>query len=55
MRIHHTLSFMTKQRCSSAAATSRLHQKLGIIDSSVATSDIVTDIRCDVLRQISDV
>jgi len=24
---HHTLRFMTKQRCSSAAATSRLHQK----------------------------
>jgi len=27
-----TLPFMTKQRCSSAAATSRLHQKFGIID-----------------------
>jgi len=33
---------MTKQRCSSAAATSRLHQKFGVIDASVATSDILT-------------
>ena len=40
-RFHHTLLFMTKQRCSSAA-TSRLHQKLGIIDTSVATPDILT-------------
>jgi len=32
-----TLPFMTKQRCSSAAATSRLHQKFGVIDTSVAT------------------
>jgi len=39
---HHTLPFMTEQRCSSAAATSRLHQKFGIIDTSVATSDILT-------------
>ena len=38
----HTLPFMTKQRCSSAAATSRLHQKFGIIDTSVTTSDILT-------------
>ena len=38
---HHTLPFMTKQRSSSVAATSRLHQKFGIIDSSVATSDIL--------------
>ena len=42
MRFHQTLPFITKQRCSSAAATSTLHQKLGIIDTSVATSDIVT-------------
>ena len=39
---HHWLPFVTKQRCSSAAATSRLHQKFGIIDISVATSDILT-------------
>jgi len=36
-RFHYTLPFMTKQRCSSAAATSRLHQKFGVIDASVAT------------------
>ena len=34
MRFHHTLPFMTKQRCRSAAA--RLAQKFGIIDTSVA-------------------
>ena len=39
-----TLPFMTKQRCCSAAATSRLHRKFGIIDTSVATSDILTDV-----------
>jgi len=39
---HHRLPFMTKQRSSSAAATSRLHQKFGIIDTSVVTSDILT-------------
>jgi len=33
---------MTKQRCSSFAATSRQHQKFGIIDASIATSDIFT-------------
>jgi len=32
---HHTLPFMTKQRGSSAAAASRLHQKFGIIDTIV--------------------
>jgi len=44
VRFHHMLPFMTKQRCSSAAATWRLHQKFGIIDTSVsvATSDILT-------------
>jgi len=42
VRFHHILSFMTKQRYSSAAATSRLHQKFGVIDASVATSDILT-------------
>ena len=42
VRFHHTLPFMTKQRCSSIAAASRLHQKFGIIDTSVATSDILT-------------
>ena len=40
VRFHHTLPFITKQR--SVAATSRLHQKSGIIDSSVATSNILT-------------
>jgi len=39
---HHTLPFMTKQRCSSVAATSRQHQTFGIIDTSVANSDILT-------------
>jgi len=34
---------MTKQRCSPAAATSRLHQKFGIIDTSVATYDMTSD------------
>jgi len=29
VRFHHKLPFTTKQRCSSAAATSRLHQKFG--------------------------
>ena len=42
MRFHHTLPFVTKQRCSSVAVTSRQHQKFGIIDTSVATSDILT-------------
>jgi len=42
VRFHRTLPFMTKQRGSSAAATSRLPQKFGIIDTSVATSDILT-------------
>jgi len=42
VRFHYTLPFMTKQRCSSVVATSRLHQKFGIIDTSVATSDILT-------------
>ena len=42
MSFHHTLPFMTKQRCRSVAATSRLHQKFGIIDTSVATSGIST-------------
>ena len=42
VRFPHTLHFMTKQRCSSASATTRLHQKFGIIDSSVATCDILT-------------
>jgi len=36
------ITLMTKQRFSSAAATSRLHQKFGNIDTSVATSDILT-------------
>jgi len=43
-RFHRMLPFMTKQRCSSVAATSRLHQKIGIIEASVATSDILTRI-----------
>jgi len=38
---HVTLYDETK-RCISAAATSRLHQKFGVIDASVATSDILT-------------
>ena len=42
VRFHHTLPFMTKQRCCSAAATSRLHPKFGVIDASVATSDKLT-------------
>jgi len=42
VRFHHTLPFMTKQRCSSAAATSRLHQNVANIDTSVATSDNMT-------------
>jgi len=42
MRFRHMLPFMTKQRCSSAPENSRLHQKFGIIYSSVATSDILT-------------
>jgi len=42
VRFHHTLPLMTKQRCSSPAVTSRLHQKFGISDTSVATSDILT-------------
>ena len=42
VRFHHTLPFMTKQRCGSVAATSRQHQKFGIIDNSVVTSDILT-------------
>jgi len=44
VRFHHRLGFMTKQRCGLAAATSRLQQKLGTIesDTSVATSDILT-------------
>jgi len=42
MPFHHTLSFMTKQRWSSDASTSRLHQKSGITDTSAATSDILT-------------
>jgi len=40
---------MTKQRCSSVAATSRQHQKFGIIDTSVATSDILTNMTSDVM------
>ena len=42
VRFYHTLPFTTKQRCSSAAATARLHQTFGIIDNSVATSDMLT-------------
>jgi len=42
VRFHHTLPFMTKQKCISVAATSRQHQKFAIIDTSVATSDILT-------------
>jgi len=42
VRFHHKLHFMTKPRCSSAAVTARLHQNFGIIDNSVATSDILT-------------
>jgi len=42
MRFHKSLPFVTKQRCSSAMATSRLRQKFGIIDTSVAASDILT-------------
>ena len=42
VRFHHTLPFITKQRCSSVAATSRQHQKFGITDTSVATSDTLT-------------
>ena len=42
VRFHHTLPSSTKQRFSSAAATSRLYQKFGIIDTSVVTSDILT-------------
>jgi len=43
MRFYHSLPFMTKQRCSSTAATLRRHwTKLGIIDTSVAISDILT-------------
>jgi len=42
VRFHYKLPFTTKQRCSSAAATWRLHQKFGIVDISVATSDILT-------------
>ena len=48
VRFHHKLHFMTKRRCSSAAVTSRLHQNFGIIDTTVATSDILTwhQMRC---------
>jgi len=49
VRFHHTLRFMTKQRCSSVAATSRQHQKFGIIDTSVATSDFLTNMTSDVM------
>jgi len=49
VRFHHTLPFTTKQRCSSVAATSRQHQKFGIIDTSVATSDILTNMTSHVM------
>jgi len=42
VRFHHTLTFMRNQRGSSAAGTSRLHQEFGIIDTSIATSHILT-------------
>ena len=41
--------FMTKQRWGSVAATSRQHQKFGIIDISVATSDILTNMTSHVM------
>jgi len=54
VRFHRTLPLMTKQRCSAAAATRRRHQKFGIIDISVATSDLSWhQMWC--LRYISDV
>jgi len=42
VRFHQALPFMTKQSVSSVVATSRQHQKFGIIDIGVATSDILT-------------
>ena len=42
VRFHHTLPFMMEQRCSSVAATSRQHEKFGITETSVDTSDILT-------------
>ena len=50
MPFHHTSPFMTKQRCTSAAAFARLHQKFRIIDTSAGgchfwyinmTSDVI--------------
>jgi len=57
VRFHHTLPFMTKQRCSSVAATSRQHQKCHFwyfnMTSDVMVSDkflmsdvLATNLRC---------
>jgi len=47
----HASPFMTKQRYSSAAATSKLHQKSGIIYTSVATSDMQGDTKKTVITK----
>ena len=50
MRFHHTLPFVTKQSAVQLRGPrERQHQKVGIIDTSVATSDILTNMTSDVM------
>jgi len=50
VRFHHTLPFMTKQRSRLAVRLRRPRdQKFGIIDTSVATYDILTNMISDVM------